>query len=95
MQHMKATLITEIHEEFGEGMIHGVIWRVPMPVDPSQHYVKYRLVYVVAGERIVGYDNERGKGDHKHLRHLELPYAFVDSNTLIDDFLRDVSEVTK
>jgi hypothetical protein len=26
----------------------------------------YRLALVVDGERVIGYDNERGKGDHKH-----------------------------
>jgi hypothetical protein len=33
----------------------------------SKSPFNYRLVYVVDGRRIVGYDNERGKGDHKHL----------------------------
>jgi hypothetical protein len=35
---------------------------VPEPVSPLEHRIKYRLVNV----RVVGYDNERGKGDHKH-----------------------------
>lgn len=93
MQYMKATLIAEIHEEYGNGMIHGVIWHVPVPVDPSRHYVKYRLVYIVEGARVVGYDNERGKGDHKHVRSVEVDYVFVDAATLMRDFLRDVNEV--
>jgi len=70
-----------------------VIWHVPVPVDPSRHHVKYRLVYIVEGVRVVGYDNERGKGDHKHVRNLELDGVFVDAATLIQDFLRDVKEV--
>lgn len=38
-----------------------VIWRVPAPVPPSQHGYKYRLVYVVQGRRVIGFDNERGR----------------------------------
>ena len=67
-----------------------VVWQVPEPVPPSEHPFKYRLVFVRDGERVVGYDNERGKGDHKHLGQRELRYKFVDIDTLIADFLRDV-----
>jgi hypothetical protein len=53
---------------------------------------KYNLFYAcarwVAGERIVGYDDERGKGDHKHIRG----YAYRDMPTLIRDFLLDIEE---
>ena len=41
----------------------------------------------------VGYDNERGKGDHKHLRSVEIPYRFVDVPTLLADFMKDVQEI--
>ena len=43
-----------------------------------------------AGKRVVGYDNERGKGDHKHTGAPETTYRFVDVDTLLADFLRDV-----
>jgi len=90
---MKARLITRIREAYGRGVIEGVIWEVPQPPMPSTHLVKYRLVYVVSGERLVGYDNERGKGDHKHLLGVQSPYAFTDVETLIADFLKDVEEI--
>lgn len=48
------------------------------------------LVYVVDGKRIVGYDNERGKGDHKHIDGTEKTYRFVNPQRLIDDFMKDV-----
>ena len=67
-----------------------VVWRVPEPVPPSDHAFKYRLVFVRAGKRVVGYDNERGKGDHKHFGARETTYRFVDVDTLLVDFLRDV-----
>ncbi len=41
---------------------------------------------------MVGYDNERGKGDHKHIRGSQKAYRFTDVPTLIRDFLRDVKE---
>ena len=45
---------------------------------------------VVAGERVVGFDNERGKGDHHHIGNNERPYAFVGTDRLIEDFISDV-----
>lgn len=38
----------------------------------------------------MGYDNEAGKGDHRHLRDAEQPYAFADVDRLVADFLSDV-----
>lgn len=90
---MKATLIGRIREAYGRGVIEGVIWQVPDPVSPSEHRIKYRLVYVVAGERLVGYDNERGKGDHKHIKGVEMLYEFNDVPGIIRDFLNDVREL--
>ena len=72
------------------GVVEMVIWRVPEPVPPSHHAFKYRLAFVRDGKRIVGYDNERGKGDYKHLVVREMPYRFVDVDTLLRDFLGDV-----
>ena len=67
-----------------------VVWQVPQPVPPSEHPFKYRLVFARDGQRLLGYDNERGKGDHRHLGQRELKYSFVDIETLVADFLRDV-----
>ena len=87
---MKAIELFRTREQVGDGIIEIVIWHVPQPVPPSEHPYKYRLVYVVDGERVVGYDNERGKGDHKHLGLREEPYRFVSPRQLMDDFMRDV-----
>jgi hypothetical protein len=54
-----------------------------------------RLVYIVAGNRVVGYDNERGKGDHKHLGSLEVAYVFRNVPTLLADFKSDLKGVTE
>ena len=39
---------------------------------------------------MVGYDNERGKGDHRHLRGVETPYFFSNVELLMNDFWADV-----
>lgn len=66
------------------------IWRLPKPVPPSVHHFKYSLFYGLPGRRIVGYDNERDKGDHRHLDERELPYDFSTVEQLVADFLADV-----
>ena len=40
--------------------------------------------------RLVGYDNERHKGHHRHLEGKEEPYSFSTPERLIEDFLADV-----
>lgn len=67
-----------------------VIWQVPDPVPPCKHSYKYRLVYIVESLRFIGYDNERGKGDHRHVDGIEAPYQFINIEQLIEDFILDV-----
>lgn len=86
----EAQLLLKTRNAHASGIVEMVVWRVPKPVPPSEHPFKYRLVFVRDGKRVVGYDNERGKGDHKHLGQRELAYRFVDIETLVADFLRDV-----
>ncbi|HQQ62195.1 MAG TPA: DUF6516 family protein [Pseudomonadales bacterium] len=89
---MKAMEIFRTRDRYRRGFIEAVIWRVPMP--PSAHPYKYRLVYVVDGKRIVGYDNERGKGDHKHLGEHEEDYHFKTPQQLMRDFMADVERAS-
>lgn len=91
---MKATLLHRSRVAFGLGFIEMVIWHVPRPLSPSTHPYKYRLVYIVNGQRLIGYDNERGKGDHKHHKGIELPYSFTGPDQLIADFLADIEGIT-
>lgn len=88
---MKAKQLYKFRQIYGDGLIEGVIWDVPKPVPPSEHHYKYRLVYIVNGKRIIGYDNERGKGDHKHIGDAEFAYTFVNVPTLINDFKQDLA----
>lgn len=70
-----------------------VIWLLPAPVPGSSHRYKYRLFYGRDGKRLVGYDNERGKGDHRHIRGRESTYHFVSVEQLIEDFKADVRRI--
>ena len=85
-----ARLILKTKTTHRDGVVEMVVWQVPLPVPPSEHAFKYRLVFIRDGKRIVGYDNERGKGDHKHIDAREVAYRFVDIEILMADFLRDV-----
>lgn len=67
-----------------------VLWHVPQPVRGSRHVYKYRLALVVRGECVLRYDNEAGKGDHRHLGADETPYVFTGVDELIADFRADV-----
>jgi hypothetical protein len=91
MANMKATLITRLKDVTSEGgVIELVVWRVPEPVPPSTHGFKYRAAYAVNGVRVVGFDNERGKGDHCHVGGRELDYTFVSVEQLVEDFIAAV-----
>ncbi len=75
-------------------LISVVIWQLPEPTDERPHGLKYRLNYCTAdGATLIRYDNERGKGDHKHTGDKQEPYTFKDIDTLLDDFWRDVDEI--
>ncbi len=65
------------------------------PTSERPHGLKYSLYYGRDGVRIVGYDNERGKGDHKHLGEVETRYKFVTVEKLVADFLTDVQKGDK
>ena len=54
------------------------------------HDYKYRAVYALDGVRVVGFDNERGKGDHCHLDGQDLPYRFSSVEQLVEDFIAAV-----
>lgn len=88
---MKARSITRRKELRDDGSIVEIaIWQLPEPLPPCAHGYKYRLAYVVDGVCVVRYDNERGKGDHRHIGGDEMLYRFVDLATLLADFRRDV-----
>jgi len=87
---MAADLV--LHEKITEesgNTIEMKIWRVPFSSHMSRGF-KYSLVYIVNGERIIGYDNAERRGDHRHFRDVEAKYVFRSVRQLVRDFQADV-----
>jgi hypothetical protein len=59
-------------------IVQMTIWHLPRSTQERPHGLKYSLFYGGPDGRIVGYDNESGKGDHKHIRDVETRYKFID-----------------
>ena len=70
-----------------------VIWKLPVPDAGRPHSLKYRLYYGYADSCLVRYDNERGKGDHRHYGEQENPYPWVSVQQLIYDFKADIEKL--
>jgi uncharacterized protein DUF6516 len=85
-------LIDERHVLDAHAFVEVVVWRLPRPARGSTHRFKYRLALVVDGVCVLRYDNEAGKGDHRHIRDSEQPYDFTDPDALLADFWRDVED---
>jgi hypothetical protein len=68
-----------------------VLWEISKPLRGSTHFFKYRLAYVVAGECVLRFDNEDGKGDHRHWGASESTYRFLSPEKLMDDFQKDIA----
>jgi len=92
MTNVKAVALVKRRIIFSESAFAElVLWQVPKPVAGSAHELKYRLAYVVDGVCVVRYDNEAGKGDHRHFNGRESAYIFKTPDELIDDFQRDIA----
>ena len=89
LSNMKAkSLLRERHDLDDGAFAELRIWLVPQR--GSTHNYKYALAYIVDGEWVFRYDNEAGKGDHKHVGALELSYDFESPLQLLSDFWFDV-----
>jgi len=88
---MKADILFRQRIDYDDGaIVEMTIWRVPSAVPPSTHGLKYSLFYGRPGTREIGYDNERGKGDHRHFEGAETAYQFSTVEQLMADFWSDV-----
>lgn len=92
MSNMKAILMARtriVHST--RSFAELVLWRVPAPVAGSAHEFKYRLAFVVDSACVVRYDNEVGKGDHRHFGATETAYKFSTPERLLVDFQKDIA----
>jgi hypothetical protein len=69
-----------------------IVWRVPSPLRGSRHHFKYRLALIVDGICVLRYDNEAGKGDHRHIGKTKKRYNFTNPEDLLTDFWNDVDK---
>jgi len=94
---MQAKLIYREKFIYADGAIREmVLWQLPETTSERPHGLKYRLYYGLSdGTCVVRYDNETGKGDHKHCGAQEELYRFTDVETLLADFLADIEEARR
>jgi len=74
-------------------IIQVVVWLLSEPLPGSTHSYKYRLHYQKAdASDYIRYDNERGKGDHRHIGGTEEPYNFESVMKLAQDFYAAIKQ---
>jgi len=90
----KAQPILNYRRDLPNGdIIQVVVWLLSEPLPDSHHPFKYRLHYQsAAGVEYIRYDNERGKGDHRHLSGIEEPYQFESVKKLAQDFYAAIKQ---
>ncbi|MEI6205766.1 MAG: DUF6516 family protein [Desulfuromonadales bacterium] len=92
---MKARLLQKSKEELTGGIIvETAVWELAEPTPDRPHNLKYRLYCGRNDECIVRYDNETGKGDHRHYGTREEAYCYTTFTKLAEDFLADVEHLT-
>ena len=91
----KAKLIYRSKLIYPDGAIREmIIWQLPHKSPDRPHALKYRLYYGDSnGNCLVRYDNETGKGDHRHFKDKEAPYNFQNAEKLVADFQRDIDKL--
>jgi hypothetical protein len=90
---MKARLLLRERWVMGESAFADiVIWQLPRRIPGSRHTYKYRLAFVVDEMCVLRFDNESGKGDHKHVGGREAPYVFTSLERLVTDFLNEIDK---
>ena len=91
---MKARLLMNRKRVWNGWIVQMVVWELPHAIAERPHGIKYRFYCGRDDECAVRYDNETGKGDHRHYGNTEEPYTFVSVERLIEDFTRDVERLT-
>ncbi|MBI5657678.1 MAG: hypothetical protein HZC44_13015 [Geobacter sp.] len=91
---MAAKLLHRSRFVYDDGSLREmVLWQVPA-TSHHPYGLKDRLDYGNSqGSCLVRYDNERGKGDHRHGIGGEKFYLFTDVEALVADFLADIRRI--
>jgi hypothetical protein len=91
ISNMEATLLLRDRISLDDdSFVELVVWQLPRTLPGSAHDFKYRLALVSKGVCVMRYDNEAGKGDHRHVGEVESDYVFKGLDQLEADFWQDV-----
>lgn len=92
MSHMpRALLLFHYKARQGDLSVEMVLWQLPTRSADRPHGIKYRFHIGRNGENLLRYDNETGKGDHRHIgaEESEEAYSFSTMEKLLQDFRRE------
>ena len=91
---MKAKQLFRYRAVQGALLVEMVIWQLPEATAERHHGLKYRLYCGNAGRCVVRYDNETGKGDHRHFGDAEESEdRFTSLDRLLADFREDCARL--
>ena len=90
---MRARQVFRYQAVQGGITVEMVIWALPQPTVERPHGMKYRLYCGRGHACLVRYDNEAGKGDHRHYGKREDAYQFESLDRLIEDFRADCTRL--
>ena len=90
---MRARLILDSKTVLSDGrIVQRRVWQLPNSTADRPHGLKYNLYCGKDGSTVVRYDNETGKGDHRHVgaNEVEEAYGFRSLAQLLIDFETDI-----
>jgi len=90
---MRARQLFRYRAVRGGVTVEMVIWALPETSADRPHGLKYRLYCGRGRACLVRYDNEAGKGDHRHHGDREEVYRFQSLEKLLEDFRDDCTRV--
>lgn len=93
--HVLSELLYHLKRLLPEGDVLEIkIWKIPKSKEFPEG-IKYSLVYIHDDVRVIGYDNERGKGNHKHYYDKEEEINFKNWSELVEMFEDDVKSLRR
>jgi len=92
---MRARQVFRYRAVQGGVTVEMVVWTLPRSSAERQHGLKYRLYCGRGKICFVRYDNEAGKGDHRHYVEREEPYRFESLEKLLEDFRADCTRLAE
>ena len=92
---MRAIKKYDKYLKYSKGNIKQVkVWEFPKTKKQPEG-IKYHFAYIHNGKRVLGYDNEIGKGHHKHLFGKETKIIFKGIKELYNQFIKEVKQLRK